>query len=162
MLNVDPETRPADFLPAARLTIAWEACKKRAEVETEANAQRAVNRLPVQLAIDDWQSARDAFERAQGKTFPDHKVPSENYFEKKVGEVETYLKAEKLSAVTSFAQEERQRTPGATPGALRNRFEVMGAMLEMLKARYMANPVLATASLALMKECSVWLCGENV
>ena len=54
-------------------------------METEATAQRAVNRMPVQLAIDDFQSARDAFERKQGRVNADHKIPSENYFEKKVG-----------------------------------------------------------------------------
>ena len=51
--NVDPEARGEDAVPSARLYMAWEACKKRAEVEFEAEAQRAVNRLPVQLAIDD-------------------------------------------------------------------------------------------------------------
>ena len=44
----------------------------------------------------------------------------------------------------------------------KNRFEVMGAMLEMMKMRFMANPILATASLELTKEHAEWLCGENV
>ena len=57
----------------------------------EASAQRAVNRMPVQLAIDDFQSAKDAFERKQGRAYVDHKIPPENYFEKKVGEMESSL-----------------------------------------------------------------------
>ena len=66
--------------------MAWEVCRNRTEVEKEASAQRAVSRMPVQLAIDDFQSARDAFERKKGRVYVDHKIPSENYFEKKVGE----------------------------------------------------------------------------
>ena len=143
------------------------------------------------MAIDDFQSARDAFERAQCRISVDHKVPSENYFETKVGEIESSLKPEKLNAVTNMAQEERQRTPGTHSGhyqdfdsagrgllkvhkkdfyvpfpkdeaTLRNRLEVLGAMLEMLKMRFMSNPILATASLDLMKEYAEWLCGESV
>jgi hypothetical protein len=181
ILNVDPDARGEDAVPAARLFMAWEVCRKRTEVETEATAQRAVNRMPVQLAIDVFQSARDAFERKQGRVYVDHKIPSENYFEKKVGEMESSLKAEKLSSVSNFAQEERQRTLGTTPGwhqdfdtagrgilkvnkkdfyvampkdesTLKNRFEVVGAMLEMMKMRFMANPILATAALELTEE----------
>ena len=36
--------------------------------------------------------------------------------------------------------------------ALRNRFEVMGAGLAMLKMRFLSNPILETAPLDLMKE----------
>ena len=72
VLNLDPDTRGEDAIPAARLTMAWESCRKRTEVEVEATAQRAVNRIPIQLAIDDFQSARDAFERTQGRLFLDH------------------------------------------------------------------------------------------
>ena len=45
---------------------------------------------------------------------------------------------------------------------LRNRFEIMGAFLEMLKMRFVSNPILATASLDNMKEYSEYLCGERV
>ena len=38
VLNVDPDARGEDAVPAARLFMAWEACRKRAEVETEAMA----------------------------------------------------------------------------------------------------------------------------
>jgi hypothetical protein len=191
VLNVDPEARPEDSVPSARLHIAWATCKKRCEVEVEVAAQRAVNRMPVQLAVDDYQSTREAWERSRNKFLPDHKVPSENYFERKVGEMETCLKPEKLSEVTNKAQEEQQKTPNAHPGtyqdfdsagrgilktqkkdfyvqlpndeaSLRNRFDVMGAMYEMLKMKFMANPMLASASLQTMKDYVDWLCGENV
>ena len=55
-------------------------------------------------SIDDHQTAREAFEKAEGRTFPDHKIPSENYFKKKSGEIETVFMAEKLSMMTSVAQ----------------------------------------------------------
>ena len=53
------------------------------------------------------------------------------------------------------------KNPG-DESSLRNRFEVMGAMLEMLKMRFLSNPTVATASLPLMKEYADWLCGEKV
>ena len=45
---------------------------------------------------------------------------------------------------------------------LRNRFDVMGAMLEMLKMRFMSNPILATASLEIMRDYADYLCGSHV
>ena len=100
------------------------------------------------------------------------------------------MKADKLIAVTSFAQEERQRTPNAVEQAihfdskglptmrtqkwdffapmpadeygLRNRFEIMGALMEMLKLRNMSNAIIASASLSLMKDYVDWLCGKSV
>ena len=34
VLNLDPETRGEDTVPVARLTMAWEQCRKRGEIET--------------------------------------------------------------------------------------------------------------------------------
>ena len=131
------------------------------------------------------------FEKAKGRPFPDHTIPSESYFEKKVGEVETALKADPLTMVTNYAQEQHNLTPGARPSqnmefdstghgvlktqkkdlyttmpddeaSLNNRFEVMGAMPTIFQSCFMANPILATASLELMREYSDWLCGEHV
>ena len=73
----------------------------------ETNAHRAVNHLPPQLAIDDFPSARLAFEKVKGREFEDHALPSENYLERKIGEMETSLRADKLIMVSSFGQEER-------------------------------------------------------
>ena len=71
-------------------------------METEAAAQRVVDHLPPQLTIEDHASAREAFERLVGRRIADHKIPSEKYFEKKLGEVESGFRAEKLSAITFF------------------------------------------------------------
>ena len=188
--NLDPDTRGEDALPVARLTIAWENCKKRNEIETEQNAQRVVQNLPPMLSTDDHQSTREAWERKLGRTLPDHKIPSEAYLQMKLGEIETVFKAEKLTMVTSLAQEAQQKTGQNTTNSLtfdiqghptlrtqkkefviampvdesslRARFEIMGGMLEMLKMRFMANPIIATASLSIMKEYSEFLCGETV
>ena len=190
LLLLDPDARPLDAIPVAKLTLVWEACRKRTEVEQEADARRAVDHLPPQLSIEDHQAAREAFEKVKGRNFADHKIPSENYFERKVGEVESVFKAERLSAVTNVAQEVRQKTPGgpdqtigtdgkgaltvkntrkdfyvpmpADESSLRNRFDVMGANLEMLRMRYISNPILASASLQVMKDYVEYLCGERV
>ena len=45
---------------------------------------------------------------------------------------------------------------------LKNRFEIMGHMIEMLKMRFMSNAVLATGSVALLREYAEWLCGKTV
>ena len=188
--NLDPETRGEDALPVARLTIAWENCKKRNELESEQNAHRVLQNLPPTLSADDHQSAREAWERKLGRSLPDHKVPSEAYLQMKLGEIETVFKAEKLTMVTSLAQEALQKTGQNVTNALtfdiqghptlktqkkeftiampddesslRARFEIMGGMLEMLKMRFMANPIVATASLSIMKEYAEFLCGETV
>ena len=44
ILALDPDLRPLDAIPIAKLTLVWEACRKRAEVEQEASARRAVSR----------------------------------------------------------------------------------------------------------------------
>ena len=159
-------------------------------VGARASARRAIDHLPPQLTLEDHQTAREAFERIKGRAFPDHKIPSENYFERKVGEVETILKADRLTTVTNVAQEDRQKSPGgpdqtistdakgllivkhtrkdfyvpmpSDESSLRNRFEIMGAALEMLKMRFVSNAILATASLEVMKDYSEYLCGERV
>ena len=66
-LALDPSTNGLHAIPVAKLFMAWESCKKRSEVETEANAQRAANHLPPQLAIDDYSSARLASEKKTGR-----------------------------------------------------------------------------------------------
>ena len=116
VLNLDPDTRVQDSIPVAKLVILWTACNKRTEVETESAAHRAVNRLPPQLTVDDYASAREAFERLIQRTKPNWQVPSEDYFTTKVGEIEGTWKADKLTTVTSLAQEERQRQPKGGAG----------------------------------------------
>lgn len=89
--------------------------------------------------------------------------------------------------VTNVAQEERQTFPGgadqtiSTDGkgilmiksskkdfyvpmptdesTLRNRFEIMGAALGMLKMRFVSNRILATASLDVVRGYLEYLCG---
>ena len=77
-LTLDDDTRPDDALPIAKLPMAWESCKKRSEVETEAAAHRAVKHLPPQLAVEDIQTAREAYEKKENKVLEGHKVPSES------------------------------------------------------------------------------------
>ena len=107
-----------------------------------------------------------------------------------MGEIATSLKAEPLSMVTNVAQENEQRTPHSSSqvqefdsagrgtlktqkkdfyakdpddeASLRNRFEVMGSCLDMLRMRFMANPILATANAQLMRDYADWLCGKSV
>ena len=110
-LNSDSDNDPMDAIPVAKFTIVWETCRRRTEVETEAAVQRSVDHFPPQLTVEDRSTAREAYTRKLGRKVPDHENPSENYFESKVGEVETVFKAEKLSMVTNMSQEERQRIP---------------------------------------------------
>ena len=70
VLNLDADTRPLDAIPIAKLTLVWEACRKRTEVEQEASARRPIDHLPPQLTLEDHQTAREAFEKGQGQIFP--------------------------------------------------------------------------------------------
>ena len=92
VLGLDPLIDGVAAVPLAKLRMACDACKKRSEVEIEISAQRAANLLPPQLAIDDFPSLRLAFERSVGRTFDDHRLPSEFVMERKLGELETSLK----------------------------------------------------------------------
>jgi hypothetical protein len=121
-LQLDPETNGAHAIPAARLVMAWESCRKRTEVEVDVQAHRVANHLPPTLSIDDFSTARDSLDRAmeaKGKAaLPGHKIPSENYFERKCAEMESFYKCDKLTLVTNLSQEERVRTPQANSNAM--------------------------------------------
>ena len=76
VLGLNPQVDGTHAIPAAKHIMAWDAAKKRTEVEIETHAQRAAHHLPPQLAVDDYPSARLAFEKAMGREFDDHKLPS--------------------------------------------------------------------------------------
>ena len=59
-LNLDPV---ADAIKIAKLVLIWEAARKRTDVETDLAAQRAAQRLPPQLRIEDQSDAKDALEK---------------------------------------------------------------------------------------------------
>ena len=120
VLNLDAQARAEDIIPVAQLVIVWTACRKRAEVETEAQAQRVVNHLPPVLTAEDHSAAREALEKKLKRPVPDHRVPSENYFQRKVGEAEGKYTAEKLTEVTNLVQEEAQKKPKGQSAASSN------------------------------------------
>ena len=104
VLNLDGEARGEDIVPSSRMYTAWDICRKRTDVETETSAQRAALRLPMQLGIEDHQTAREALEKILKRELPDHKA----YFEKKVGEIETGPKAEALTSPRKSARRNRK------------------------------------------------------
>ena len=53
VLTLDADARPLDAIPIAKLTLVWEACRKRTEVEQEHSARRAMDHLPPQLSLED-------------------------------------------------------------------------------------------------------------
>lgn len=190
--NLDSDVRIQDSSPIVKLLILWESCRKRTDVETEAAAHRAVNRLLLLLTVEDFATAREALEKKRGRTIPDWNILSENYFQKKVGEIETGFKTDKLTAVTSYAQEERHRQPKGMGSAasldfdergvgtlrqqktdfyvampqdkpgLDNRFEIIDTLLGMLQMRFPQNPFLATYEDGMMKDYGEWLCGDRL
>ena len=191
VLKLDTDVRPEDAVTLAQLTIVGEVCLKRSEVESEAAAHRAVNHLPPQLSVDDHASARAAHEKKTSRKLPDHEVPSESYFEKKCGEVETGLKAERLSEVTNLALERAQQRPRENASlamefdnrgtgtlrkqktdfyvpmprdeaSLRSRFKVMGTNLEWMKLKFPSNPILDSASTSVLSDYVDYLCGARV
>ena len=187
VLTLDPTARPEDSLKLAKLIIAWEACRKRHDVELEVNAKRAIENLPPQITKEDHKVARISFESKYGKK-PDHQIPSEALFQKMLGDMATGWKADKLSAITNLAQEkEMGDKPAGTSmefdsgGAarlkqqkkeffvpmphdepsLRNRLQVLGAAYGMVKAQHSSNPVLQTFDMELMRDYADYLVGER-
>ena len=184
VLLVDPVTRPAETILRGRLTMLWEACKIRAEVEAKASAERAVARLPPQICMGDLETAKTAFEQLTGQELPKYLTPSESYFERKCGHCESYFKAEPLTEITNFNQQDSNAMPGldfdsptgtfkqkkkdfAVPfpsdaEELSNRFKVLAAATMFCKMRYASNPKLTSASMELFQRYFDYLKGPRV
>ena len=104
-LKNDFELDPAADLPTrlnvARLTVAWEAARKRQEVRQEQKAVAAAQQLPELLAKGEHLELRRAFTKAYYEA-PEATVPSDSYVEFRFDQIEQgELRAESLTKATS-------------------------------------------------------------
>ena len=187
VLNVDPGSRPEDYLLLLKLLTAWDACRTRVEVELRHNAERAVNQLAPQISTADCELAIQAFERMEGYEpgkYPRHWIPSQPFFERLVGQAETFFEMSPLTRVTSKGQEDSNQSEfggvdiptglfkvkkqefavayPSCPESLRNRLKVLSVCWMMVQSRYPSNPKIATATLQLFDRYVEYLIGSRV
>ena len=185
VLNIDPAARADDWVKRSRLTMVWEGCKVRVDVEHKHIAERAVMQLPPQVAIGELEAAKRALEAFKGFEIAKHHCPSEPYFEKKIAHATSFFEAEPLSVVTSKAQEEAHAASPPhtfdsltgtfkqvkkefmvplleTDSELRNRFEIMGNAFMMVKMKFGSNPRLASCALNTFTDYAQFLCGSDI
>ena len=187
VLGVDPSARPEDYLKLSKLLTAWDACRSRADVEMKHNAERAVNQLAPQISTAEYELSIQAFERSEGYEpgkYPRHWLPSQPFWERLVGQAESFFELTPLTRVTSKGQEDTNQSEfggvdvptglfkvkkqefavayPTCPESLRNRFKVLAVCWVMVKSRFPSNPKLATASLELFGRYVEYLIGSRV
>lgn len=119
VIGFDPVANADVSVEIAKLLVVWKNAGIQTKAEDKVNAERAAAQLPPQILEGDLESAARAFEKAEndlpGETSGKHKCHSKPYFEKKIGEAETYWKAESLSDVTTCRQAEIHSKSGSQP-----------------------------------------------
>ena len=182
-LLLDEETDIPTALKIAKLVSVWECAKTTVHVENEAQAQRQSQGLPPKTGDKEVATLRCIFE---ARHFPltEVMVPSDGYFERKIGELEKVWEAEPLSDVTNKCQRDVNRNAGVAwdngtnqfktvekrfgvpmpedSEGLTTRLRTMGVTWQMLKFRNPNCPVLATASYEIFDRYSEWLKGPEV
>ena len=187
VLGVDPAARADDYLLLSQLITAWDACKARTEVELKHNAERALQQLAPQIAPADYELAIQAFERSEGYEpgkYPRHWIPSQPCWERLVGQAESHYEMTPLTRVTSKGQDDTNQSEfggvdlntgmfkvkkqelavayPVCPQSPRNRFKVLAVGWMMVKARFPANPKLATASISMFHRYVEYFIGPRV
>lgn len=184
--NIDVEQRAEDWIIRSQLLMAWESCRTRGQVEIKEAAQRAVCQLPPQLALGDHERARKAFENIEHMELPEYLTPSESYFERKIGQVQTFFEAESLCTVTNKCQQDSNMTSAGVdfdsrgvgtfklqkkdfgvsfpddPESFKHRIKVVGICHMFLKLMFPSNPKLATIDMEVFRRYSDYLCGPMV
>ena len=110
-LDLDENTDSMAALSVAKLVSVWDAAKSIVHVENELAAQRKSQNLPPQVSDREVAQLREIFE-AKHFRLTDVMVPSDGYFERKVGELEKIWEAEPLTDVTNRCQRDVNRNSG--------------------------------------------------
>ena len=186
VLRVDPDANPDHFTLRGRLTMLWESCKTRAEVETKVAVERSIAQLPPQLTLGDYETTVRAYNATLGYELQPHLQPSQPLLEKLLGQAESSFKAPKLTWVSSFAQQEvlmprdqgmqwDQRTCSfkntskefevpmpANSEELETRLKVLAHGYAMTKLRFASHPKLSTAETHVFTRYWEYLKGKDV
>ena len=191
--DMDGETDVDHMIEAGKVVSAWEQSAKRVEVENTRDAVRLADNLPPQITGEDVLMLKKRFEHDHNKKKPISKslVPSKPYLELKLGHAESLWQAEKLTEVTSLAQQERHalsnhptrkewtlddgdtisfKVPTKPFGIpmpkdseeLRARLKLIGTTFQFLKLKFPQKGVLSTCTKAVFDEYIDWLFGEEI
>ena len=171
-----------DPIEIAKVRSVYAKATVRVTMEATRTTERALSNLPPQLGLGELDLARKAYEIAFEK-LPKAELPSQGYFERKNGEVETMFKAEKLSSVTNMAQQDSNTTsaPAFTPEgffkiqtkefgiampdtseSLRSRIMVIGVTSVMIRMRHPEKGALQSTTIQVFERYVKWLMGPKV
>ena len=107
--NFDLSDFKGDFLEAAKVIGAWEDARLvRTTVAKRQADQRAEFATP-QIPLEDYEEARAQFQEAEHEIEDGH-APSKAYLERKLNESASIFRAERLTTVTTAAQEDNNTT----------------------------------------------------
>ena len=186
VIEVDPTQRPGDFILKAKLLTVWESCRTRIDVENKVSAERQLANLPPQVAPEEYEMAKRAFEASQGcqpGRFPPHLMPSQPFFERLIDQVQKLFTVTCLTTVTNACQADSNVTnhmgieangtfkiqkkeygiPLPTNSeALRNRLEVLANGWVMVKMRFTSNARIASLSSETFSRYTSYLMGPRV
>ena len=186
VIDVDPSQRPADYILKSKFITVWESCWSRIDVENQTTAERQLANLPPQIAPDDYEMAKRAFEASQGfqpGKFPSHLMPSQPFFERIINQVQTFFTFTDLTTVTNACQADSNtlNQMGIEPNGtfkiqkkefgiplpassetLRNRIMVLGNAWVMVQMRFTSNPRISTVTQDMFTRYTNYLLGPQV
>ena len=182
-IDLDEDKDVMSSLEVAKLVSVWEAAKTTIHVENEAKAQRQNMSLPPRVGDKEVANLRSIFETSFFK-LDDVMIPSDGYFERKVGQMEKVWEAEPLTDITNVCQKDVNRNAGVAwdngtnqfktvekrfgvplpddSEGLRARLRTLGISWHFLKLRNPNKPELATASYEVLDRYTEWLLGPEV
>ena len=175
----------AGSIELAKICAAWEAAKVMKVTEVQRDANRLSLNLPPELLKGDLERAVKVFEKAEDTELNKYTTPSKAFFERLMGQSETFFETVCLTSVTNLDAQDRNQTstygvdvsggllkataqkPFAipnpkTPEGLRARLTLLGTCWMFCKHKYPAKPHLSTVSVKLFDDLIKHLFGPKV
>ena len=109
LIGLDPANGKSETIEMAKIIAAWKTSNIRSDVVVKANAEREANFLPTKVPEKELEMAQLAYEKFEDIELTDEVAPGQAYFERKVTELSSTLKAEPLTMVTTKAHDELYR-----------------------------------------------------
>ena len=187
-LLIDPDANIAHLVTQGKLTMLWEACRLRHQVQSKEKAEREVAQLPPQVTVGDFDTARRAYEEYLGFDLPEHLTPSQPLFELLLAQVESQFEPIRFTLVTSLGQQKVLNPTSSSSGVawddraktfkretkvfevrdpkdsegLERRMTILAHAFYMVRMRYPGNPKLATVEKTHFDRYLSWLKGPSV
>ena len=109
LIGLDPSERKAQTIEMAKIVAAWKTSNIRSDVVVKANAVREANFLPLKVPEKELDMAQLAYEKFEDIELTDEVAPGQAYYERKITELSSTLKAGPLTMATTKAHDELYR-----------------------------------------------------